>query len=161
MAETRSRDAPAAKRRPRESDRSAFDFDKHDGNESIGELVTRLARQSSELAQKQVDLVKAEVRSGVTELQEAAGAMAGAAILGLAGLGVTLMGIAFLLSEAMSLWLATLIVGIATLLGAYAMFAAGRAKLHSKSIDAERTRRTLERAPEAVTGDSEEGLNNG
>ncbi len=159
MAETKSRDAPAAIPVKRDRDKGAFEFEKRN-DESVGELVTRLVRQSSELAQKQLDLAKAEIRSAVTDLEEAAGAMAGAAILGLAGLGVTLMGIAFLLSEVMSLWLATVIVGVAALIGAYAMFAAGRAKLHAKSMKAERTRSTLERAPGAVTGDTE-GHRNG
>jgi hypothetical protein len=153
MADTLSRDAPVADA-TRDSDRSPFRFE-HREEPSVADLIKRLAHQSTELAHKQVELVKAEVGSAITQAEESAAAMAGAAVLGIAGLGVVLMGVAFLLGQAMSLWLATLIVGFATLLGAYAMFAAGRAKLHAKSITAERSRRTLERAPEAVTGHEE------
>lgn len=156
------RDPPAAA-----EGRSAFNFSagESDGthrgsDESIPELLRRLADQGSHLAQQQAKLVEAEVRSSVNDLKEAAGAMAGAAVVGIAGLGVLLMGLSFLLGEVMELWLATLIVAAATLAGAYAMFAAGRKKLQSSSLDAERTRRTLERAPGAISGHKDKGRRN-
>lgn len=153
------RDLPAAA-----EGRSAFNFSARESDgtqrgsdESIPELLRRLADQGSHLAQQQAKLVEAEVRSSVNDLKEAAGAMAGAAVVGIAGLGVLLMGLSFLLGEVMELWLATLIVAVATLAGAYAMFAAGRKKLQSSSLDVERTRRTLERAPGAISGHADEG----
>ncbi len=152
MVETKSRDAP-----PPPGERSAFNM-KSDRktDESIGGLVRELASEVAHLADKQAELVKAEISASVTDAREAAGAMAGAAILGLAGLGVTLMGIAYLLGEFMSLWLATLIVGIAALAGAYALYAGGREKLKSTSMTAGRTRHTLERAPEALSGNEKD-----
>ena len=148
--------------------RSAFGFrdgeraspQRETGDESIPELLRRLTDQGSHLAQQQAKLVEAEVRSSLNDLKEAAGAMAGAAVVGIAGLGVLLMGLSFLLGEAMDLWLATLIVAAATLAGAYAMFAAGRNKLQSGSLEIERSRRTLERAPGAISGHTEEGRRN-
>ena len=137
-------------------DRSAFNFSDRAGDESIPDLLRRLADQGSHLAQQQAKLVEAEVRSSVNDLKQAAGAMAGAAVVGIAGLGVLQMGLAFLLGEAMDLWLATLIVAAATLAGAYAMYMAGQKKLQSSSLDIERTRRTLERAPDAISGNSSE-----
>lgn len=164
MADMRERDPVAARPPGRaspapETDKSAFGFDRRGDDEGIGDLLRRLTDQGTHLAEKQVELVRAELRSSVNDMKQAAGAMAGAAVLGLAGLGVTLMGIAFLLGEAMSLWLATLIVGIATLVGAYAMYSAGTSKLNSNSMSAERTRRTLERAPDAISGDTEDRTN--
>lgn len=141
-------------------DRSAFDFRQQGEDESIPELLRRLADQGSHLAQQQSALIQAEVRSSVNDLKQAAGAMAGAAVLGIAGLGVLLMGVAFLLGEFMDLWLATLIVAAATLAGAYAMFAGGQSKLQSSSLSAERSRRTLERAPDAISGNSNEVRSN-
>jgi hypothetical protein len=141
------------------ADKAAFDFDKRTGDESIPELLRRLADQGSHLAQQQAKLVQAEVQSSVDDLKRSAGAMAGAAVLGIAGLGVLLMGLAFLLGEVMELWLATLIVAAATLAGAYAMFAAGREKLQSSSLSVERSRRTIERAPGAVSGNTSEERN--
>ena len=132
--------------------RSAFTFKDEHGGQSIPDLVRQLTQQGSELAQNQLDLVQAEVRSGMNDLKQAAGAMAGAAVLGIAGLGVLLMGIAYLLAEAMPLWAATLTVAVATLAGAYAMLAAGQKKIQAASLDVDRTRRTLSRAPSAISG---------
>lgn len=125
-------------------------------DESIPELIRRLTEEGSHLAQQQLKLVEAEVRSGIDDLKQSAGAMAGAAVLGLAGIGVTLMGVAFLLGQAIPLWLATLIVGIAALGGAYALYGAGQKKLESTSLSVERTKRTLERAPSAISGNASE-----
>lgn len=129
-------------------------------DESIPALVRRLAEEGSQLAQQQMELVEAEVRSGVTDVKESAGAMAGAAALGIAGVGVLLMSIAFLLGRAMPLWAATMIVAVATLAGAYVLFAAGKKKLESSSLSVERTKRTLERAPSAISGNTSEGRSN-
>ena len=142
---------------PSTGERSAFNFGDEKSDESIPALLRRLADQGSHLAQQQAKLVEAEVRSSVNDLKEAAGAMAGAAVVGIAGLGVLLMGVAFLLGEVMELWLATLIVAAATLGGAYMMFLAGRKKLQSSSLSAERTRRTIERAPSAISGQPKDG----
>lgn len=165
MSDTDSRRGAPAEGTPgdREAarDRSAFDFRDRNQDESIAGLVRRLAEEGSHLAQQQVKLVEAEVRSGVDDLKESAGAMVGAAVLGIAGLGIVLMGLSFLLGEAMPLWLATLIVGVATLIGAYAMFAGGRHKLESSSVSVERSRRTLERAPSAISGNADEDSSNG
>ena len=136
-------------------ERSAFEFNQRSGDESIPELLGRLVDQGTHLAEKQAELVKAEVHSAIDDAKQAAGAMAGAAVLGIAGLGVLLMGLSFLLSEVMSLWLATLIVAASTLIGAYALYSSGQSKLRSTSMSAERSRRTLERAPHAVTGHEE------
>jgi hypothetical protein len=138
-------------------ERSAFNFRPPREDESLAELVRRLAEQGSHLAEQQMKLVEAEVRSGIDDLKQSAGAMAGAAVLGLAGIGVVLMGVAFLLGQAMPLWLATLIVGVAALAGAYALYAAGQNKLQSSSPNVERTKRTLERAPSAISGTTNEG----
>lgn len=135
--------------------RNAFGFDQAERKESIPDLVRQLTEQGSHLAQQQVSLVQAEVRDSINGLKVGAGAMAGAAVVGIAGLGVLLMGLAFLLDEVMQLWLATLIVAAATLAVAYAMFASGKKKIQSNSMSVERTRRTIERAPSAIAGQQE------
>ena len=158
MGDMRTRDPTAGRRtsdRDSSDERSAFTFNQASGDEGVPELVRRLADQGSRLAQQQVQLVEAEIRSGIADLKASAGAMAGAAVLGLAGLGVTLMGLAFLLSEAMPLWAATLIVGVATLGIAYLMFASRKGKLESSSLELERSRHTIERAPGAISGNED------
>ena len=141
--------------------RSAFGFDQSERRETIPDLIRQLTEQGAHLAQQQANLVQAEIRSGVSDMKAAGGAMAGAAVVGLAGLGVTLMGVAYLLAEAMELWLATLIVGLVTLGLAYAMFAAGKKKLQSGSLSVDRSRRTIERAPSAISGNQNEVHNHG
>jgi hypothetical protein len=141
--------------------RSAFGFEQSERQEGIPDLVRQLMDQGSHLAQQQVNLVQAEIRAGVTDVKEAAGAMAGAAVVGLAGFGVFLMGIAYLLDEVMQLWMATLLVGALALAAAYAMYSAGRKKLQSSSLAVDRTRRTMERAPEAIAGRQEETRSHG
>ena len=137
--------------------RSAFGFDPAERKETIPDLVRQLTEQGSHLAQQQVSLVQAEVRDSINDLRVGAGAMAGAAVVGIAGLGVLLMGLAYLLDEVMQLWLATLIVAAATLVVAYVMFASGKKKMQSNSMSVERTRRTLERAPSAIAGHKDGG----
>jgi uncharacterized membrane protein YqjE len=158
MSDTRSRKPPPAggptTRKPRQDaeGRKAFGFSERGDDEDISSLLRRLADQGTHLAEQHAELVRAEISESVADVKQAAGAMAGAAILGLAGLGVLLMGISFALAEAMSLWLATLIVAAATLAGAFMLYSGARQKLNSSSLSARRTRRTLERAPDAISG---------
>ena len=101
-------------------------------------------------------LVEAEVRSGISDLKESAGAMAGAAVLGIAGLGVLLMGISFLVAQVMPLWLATLIVARGDARRRLRDVRRGQEEAPSSSLGVERTKRTLERAPSAISGNESE-----
>ncbi|HEY8592123.1 MAG TPA: phage holin family protein [Sphingomicrobium sp.] len=162
--------APDDNRPAAAGESSAFKFEnRHDPidrqhirgeEESLPDLLRNLVHQGSHLAEKQTKLVESEVRAATTDLKESIGAMAGAGVVGIGGLGVLLMGISFALGTMMPLWLATMIVAAATLAGAYAMFAAGKRKLQSKSLTMDRTRHTLERAPAAMSG-QEKGMHNG
>jgi len=122
--------------------------------DNVVDLLKQLVGQGSHLAEQQLALIKAEVRESTTDLKAAAGAMAGAAVVGLSGLGVTLMGIAYLLGQAIdNTPLATLIVGVATLLIAYMLYRGGARKMAAANLSPERTQRTLQRTPDAVRGD--------
>jgi hypothetical protein len=135
---------------------SAFNFKHRAKEQGLTGLVSELADEGSHLARQQVSLIEAEVRAATTEVKESIAAMAGAAVVGIAGLGVFLMGISFLLGSAMPLWLGTVVVAVATLAGAYAMYATGRNKIQSKSMTLGRTRHTIERAPAALSGQETE-----
>nr|WP_277348099.1 phage holin family protein [Pseudopontixanthobacter vadosimaris] len=116
-------------------------------------MIGHLTSQSAHLAQQQISLVQAEMREAVNDLKTAMGAMAGAAVLGISGLGVTLMGIAYLLGEAIdNLGLATLLVGIAVLIIAGILYASGKKKMEHTDIKPERSIETAERTPDAATG---------
>ena len=124
------------------------------GGDNVVDLLKQLAGQGSHLAEQQLALIKAEIRESTAELKAAVGAMAGAAVVGLAGLGVTLMGIAYLFGDAIdNLPLATLIVGLVTLGTAYLLYRAGATKMSTAHLSPDRTQRTLQRTPDAVRGD--------
>lgn len=123
-------------------------------SDNVVDLLKQLAGQGSHLAEQQLALIKAEIRESTADLKAAVGSMAGAAVVGLSGLGVTLMGVAYLLGNAIdNTPLATLIVGLATLALAYVLYRAGAKKMSATHLSPDRTQRTLGRTPDAVRGD--------
>lgn len=124
------------------------------GGDNVVDLLKQLVGQGSHLAEQQLALIKAEVRESTSDVKTAIGAMAGAAVVGIAGLGVVLMGLAYLLGDAIhNVGLGTLIVGIAALLLAYVLYRGGAKKMSASNLAPERTERTLQRTPDAVRGD--------
>lgn len=118
----------------------------------VADLLRQLADQGSHLAQQQAALIQAEVGSSIDDLKVGVGEFAGAAVVGVAGLGVILMALAYLLAERMDLWLATLIVGVAALLIAYILYRAAAKKMSATRLAPNRSKRTLERTPGAASG---------
>ena len=126
---------------------------KASGSDNVVDLIKELTSQGAHLAEQQLKLVKAEVRESAADVKTAVGSMAGAAVVGISGLGVTLMGIAYLLGDAIeNLGLATLIVGLATLALAAVLYRAGAKKMNTAHLAPERSKRTLERTPDVVRG---------
>ena len=122
--------------------------------ENIVDLLKQLTGQGSHLAEQQLNLIKAEIRESAAKMKVAAGAMAGAAVVGIAGLGVLLMSFAYLLADAIdNLVLATLIVGVATIVLAFVMYRGAAAKMSATNLAPDRSQRTLQRTPDAVRGD--------
>ncbi len=117
------------------------------------DLLRQLTSQGAHLAQEQVHLMQAEMRAVVTDLKQSVGAMLGAAVVGIAGLGVFLMALAYLLGDAIdNLGLGTLIVGVATLILAAILFSSGKKKMQASNLKPERTIRTVKDDPAAATG---------
>ena len=124
------------------------------GSDNIVDLLRQLAGQGSHLAEQQLSLIKAEIREATTDIKTAVAGLAGAAVVGIAGLGVVLMGLAYLLGDAIdNVGLATLIVGLATLGLAYVLYSAAAKKMQATHLAPERTQRTLERTPDIARGD--------
>lgn len=122
--------------------------------DNLVDLIRQLAGQGSHLAEQQLSLIKAEMRESTSDIKTAVGSMAGAAVVGIAGLGVTLMGLAYLLARAIDdLPVATLIVGIATIVLAFILYRAGAHKMSATHLTPERSQRTLERTPDIARGD--------
>jgi phosphate/sulfate permease len=94
------------------------------------------------------------VREAADDVKAAVASMLGAAVAGIAGLGVVLMGLAYLLGQAINnVGVATLIVGIVTLVVAFLLYSNARRNMDAKHLSAQRTRHTLERTPDALRGD--------
>lgn len=124
------------------------------GRDNIVDLLRQLVSQGSHLAEQQLSLVKAEIRESTSDLKTAVGGLVGAAVVGMAGLGVLLMGLAFLLGQAIgNVALATLIVGAATLALAYVLYSSASNKMSSTHLTPDRSQRTLERTPDIARGD--------
>jgi predicted PurR-regulated permease PerM len=122
--------------------------------DNLLDLVRQLTRQGSHLAEQQIALVQAEIREAVGDLKTSIGGMVGAAVAGIAGLGVVLMGLAYLLGDAIdNTALGTLIVGLVALLVAYLLYNGARKKMDAAHLTPDRTRRTLERTSDMVHGD--------
>ncbi|MFB0612349.1 phage holin family protein [Aurantiacibacter poecillastricola] len=123
-------------------------------DDNVVDLLGRLTSQSAHLAQQQVNLVQAEMRESVADIQKSVASLLGAAVFGIAGLSVTLMGIAYLIGDAIDdRDLATLLVGLATLILAAILYRVARSKMKANNLKPERTIDTVERTPDAATGD--------
>ncbi len=126
----------------------------HAGNsDNVVDLIGKLTSQSAHLAQQQVSLVQAEMRETADDIKTGIGALLGAAVLGISGLGVTLMGIAYLIGDAIGdRDLATLLVGLAVLVIAGILYASAKGKMNAANAKPERTLETAERLPRAAQG---------
>lgn len=125
------------------------------GGDNIVYLLRDLVNQGTHLADQQLSLIKAEVRESAADIKTAIGGLLGAAVVGIAGLGVLLMGVAYVLAGAIEdLGLATVIVGAVTLLLAFILYRVAASKMAAANLAPERTQRTLQRTPEVIRGDS-------
>jgi len=123
------------------------------GGSNVVDLVSQLTRQGAHLAQEQIHLMQAEVREGVNDAKQAIGAYAGAVVVGISGLGVTLMGAGYLLGDALdNIGLGILIVGVVSLILAAILYSAGKKKASAANLKPERSIRTAEDMPAAATG---------
>lgn len=123
-------------------------------NDNVVDLLRELVGQGTHLADQQLKLIKAELREATTDLKVAVGGMVGAAVVGIAGLGVLLMGLAYLLAAAIEdLGLATLITGVVTVVIAYILYRSAASKMKTTHLAPDRTQRTMQRTTEAVRGD--------
>jgi uncharacterized membrane protein YqjE len=79
---------------------------------SISELTRELTDQTSRLAQKEIELAKAELSAKGKQAGIGLGAFGGAGLVALLGLGALVATVIVLLATAMTPWLAALIVTV-------------------------------------------------
>ena len=148
MSDLIMQERPAAAARPRKASSAAGT-----GGDNVVDLIGQLTSQGAHLAQEQVALMQAEVREAATDIKQAIAAYAGAAVLGLTGLGVTATGLGFWLGDAIdNLPLGIIIVGVVTLIVAAVLYSSARAKTAAAHLKPERSIRTASDTPDVLTG---------
>ncbi|GGD89785.1 hypothetical protein GCM10011515_06740 [Tsuneonella deserti] len=123
------------------------------GGDNVVDLLGQLTSQGAHLAHEQVALMQAEVRQGVSDIKQAVAAYAGAAVLGLAGLGVTLTGLGWWLGDGIdNVPLGIVIVGVVVLIIAAILYSSAKGKVAAAHLKPERTIRTVGDTPDIVSG---------
>jgi Putative Actinobacterial Holin-X, holin superfamily III len=98
---------------------------------SVSELLQQLTEQTTRLAQKEIELAKAEMAVKGKRIGAGIGAFSGAGLLALLALGALTAAAILGLATAVEAWLAALIVGAIYLMIAGVMALAGRSKVQS------------------------------
>ena len=92
---------------------TATDHDPTD--RTLAELLSDLSQELSALMHQELDLAKAEVTAKGKRLGVGAGLLIGAGVVALLGLGAVVACVIAALSQALSVWLAALLVGVVLL----------------------------------------------
>jgi len=98
---------------------------------SVSELLQQLSEQTARLAQKEIELAKAEMAIKGKRIGIGAGAFSVAGLLALLALGALTAAAILGLATGVEGWLAALIVAVAYLLVAGAMALIGRSKVQA------------------------------
>ncbi|MFK5581841.1 MULTISPECIES: phage holin family protein [unclassified Serinicoccus] len=77
---------------------------------SLGQLVSDVSLDVSQIMRGEIELAKAEIKQDVTHAGKGAGMFAGAAVFGLFGFGLLLLGLAGVIAIWLSWWAGLLIV---------------------------------------------------
>lgn len=93
---------------------------------SVVGLLRQLSREVPALFTKELALAKAELQASLTTLKAGMAAVAGGAIVFLAGFIILLLAAVYGLSLFMAPWLAALIVGVVVMIIGFAMLQSGK-----------------------------------
>ena len=109
----------------------------------VGELVKDLSAQTSTLVRQEIDLARAELTEKGKLAGKGAGLLAGAGVAGLFVLGALTAALITLLDDAMSTWVASLIVMALWAIVALALALAGKSALQRATPPARQTVETV------------------
>ncbi len=98
---------------------------------SLAELMKELSTQASTLAQKEVELAKAEMAVKAKRLGIGAGAFGAAAVVGLFALGALTATAILALATALAPWLAALIVAVVYAAAAGVLALVGKSRIEA------------------------------
>jgi len=113
-----------------------------DADQSLGELLSRLTGDFSQLVSTQVELAKVELKEDVARAGKGAGMFGGAAVTGILAVVLLSFAAAWGLAEVMAPGWAFLIVGVVWAAVAAVLFVSGRSRLSDLSPLSD-TQRTL------------------
>jgi hypothetical protein len=122
---------------------------RHD-DASIGGLLRQLTREVPELFTKELALAKAELQQSLTTLKAGIAAVAGGAIVLLAGFIILLMAAVYGLGTMMQMWLAALIVGGITLIIGFIMLQSGKKQFEPSHFTPDRTLHAMQQDKDAL-----------
>lgn len=117
---------------------------------SIGGLLRQLTREVPELFTKELALAKAEMQQSLTTLKAGIAAVAGGAIVLLAGFIILLMAAVYGLGTVMQLWFAALIVGGITVIVGFIMLQSGKKQFEPSHFTPDRTLHAMQQDKEAL-----------
>jgi xanthine/uracil permease len=113
-------------------------------------LLRQLSREVPALFTKELALAKAELQNSLSTLKAGIGAVAGGAIVFLAGFIILLMSAVYGLSMFMAPWLAALIVGVVVMIIGFAMLQSGKKQFEPSHFKPDRTLDALNKDQEAL-----------
>lgn len=124
------------------------------GERSIGQLVSDVSTDLSQIVRGEVELAKAEIKTDLQHAGKGAGMFAGAGVLAAYGFGLTLLGLAGVIAIWLSWWAGLLIVAAVLFLVAGILAMIGKKQMTQvkgkpqRTIDnAQQTVETLKQAP--------------
>jgi xanthine/uracil permease len=117
---------------------------------SLLSLVRQLAHEVPALISEELALAKAEIKSSVETAKTAMAAVAGGAMVMLAGLIVVLLAAVYGLALVMPQWLAALIVGVVAMVVGFVMVQSGKKNLEPSQLTPERTLHSLHKDKDAI-----------
>jgi hypothetical protein len=130
---------------PFDTPRPVIEPEVHD-SASIGGLLRQLTRE----VPKELALAKAELQQSLTTLKAGVAAVAGGAIVLLAGFIILLMAAVYGLATMMQLWLAALIVGVITLIVGFVMLQSGKKQFEPSHFTPDKTLHAMQQDKDAM-----------
>ena len=131
------------------------------GERSIGQLVSDVSTDISQIMRGELELAKAEIKQDVTHAGKGAGMFVGAGVLALYGLGLLFLGLAGVIAIWLDWWAGLLIVAGVLFVVAAVLALIGKKQVSQvkgkpeRAIDqAQQTVATLKQAPAQLKGSS-------
>jgi uncharacterized membrane protein YqjE len=119
-------------------------------NRPISSILQDVVGDVTGIVRSEIKLAKAEITADVKRFARALPLAVAGAILGLFALGLLLTTILLAIAIALPAWLSALIVFVGTAIIAWALFAAGKARLRRINVVPEKTVNTIKENAEWV-----------